>query len=50
MAESPIDDKWNALSSALTEAAKTILGTEKRKKSDWFLDSAEIVEPLLSKN
>ena len=48
-ADSPIDDQWNALSSALTEAAKTILGTEKRKKPDWFLDSAEIIEPLLSK-
>ena len=29
MADSPIDDQWNALSSVLTEAAKTILGTEK---------------------
>ena len=47
--DSPIDDQWSALRSALTEAAKSVLGTEKHKQPDWFLDSAELLEPLLQK-
>ena len=42
-------DKWVAIRSALTEAAKTALGVEKRRYPDWFRESANSLEPVLQK-
>ena len=38
-----IDDQWNALSSALNEAAKSVPGTQRHRQPDWFLDSTDVL-------
>ena len=35
------------LQSALVSAAETHLGTTKRRQSDWFVDSRDVLSPLL---
>ena len=44
-----IQDKWVTIHSALTEAAKSTLGVEKRRHPDWFRESANSLEPVLQK-
>ena len=44
-----IQEKWEVLRSALTDAAKSALGVEKRRQPDWFRDSANSLEPTLQK-
>ena len=44
-----VDEKWNAIRSALTGAAKEVLGERKRSDLDWFEESAAKLEPLFQK-
>ena len=44
-----ISKKWAVIRSALTEAAKTALGVEKRRHPDWFRESVDSLEPILQK-
>ena len=39
-------EKWQAIQSALTGAAESILGTEHRRYPDWFVENACELEPL----
>ena len=41
-----LEDKWNALKSTLTDAAKTTVGLDKRKHPDWFKENRSALEPL----
>ena len=44
-----VDEKWIAVRSALTGAAKTVLGEKKRSDPDWFQESAAKLETLFQK-
>ena len=44
-----VDKKWNVILSALTGAAKEVLGERKRSDPDWFEESAAKLEPLFQK-
>ena len=44
-----VEEKWSALSSAMTEAAKSELGTDQRRHPDWFRENHEHLEPLFRK-
>jgi len=42
-----VEDKWQALCSTLVESADEVLGCCKGKQSDWFLESADVLNPFL---
>lgn len=46
---SSIEEKWCVLRSALTETAKAVLGTERRRHPDWFRENIDSLEPLFHK-
>ena len=46
---SSIEEKFCTLRSALTEAAKEVLGKERRRHPDWFRENIETLEPLFHK-
>ena len=48
-ANGTISEKWAVIRSALTEAANTALGVEKRRHPDWFRESIDSLEPILQK-
>lgn len=48
-AEGTIGEKWVAIRSTLTQAAKTALGVERRKHPDWFRENIDSLEPILQK-
>ena len=47
--KSPLEDKWNKVRGALTDAADSVLGYEKHRNPDWFRESLELLEPLLQR-
>ena len=44
-----VSEKWATIHSALTEAASSVLGKEKRRHPDWFKENADSLEPILQK-
>ena len=42
-----VEEKWRAVSTALTTAADNVLGTSSRHQPDWFSDS-EYIQPLFN--
>ena len=44
-----VEEKWLVLRAALTDAAESVLGREKRGSPDWFRESSESLEPLFGK-
>ena len=42
-----VEEKWQTVRGALTEAAESVLGIEKRHHPDWFRESADALEPVL---
>ena len=42
-----VSEKWATICSALTEAASSALGREKRRHPDWFRENADSLEPIL---
>ena len=44
-----IDEKWRAVRSALTDAAKSVLGVEKRRHPDWSRENALSLEPIIQR-
>ena len=42
-----VEDKWQALRYALVESADEVLGRYKGKHPDWFLESADVIQPFL---
>jgi len=43
-----VEEKWKAVSAALTSAADGVLGTSSRRQPDWFSDSQSRLKPLLN--
>eukprot|EP00117_Sycon_ciliatum_P015630 scpid74294/ scgid15399/ Craniofacial development protein 2; p97 bucentaur protein len=44
---STVDEKWNNIRSAMTDAAQSALGRQGRRQPDWFADSRDTLKPLL---
>ena len=44
-----LGDKWSCLKSAVVDAATSTIGRCKRLQSDWFVEKATILEPLIAK-
>ena len=49
MEDHSVEDKWQGLRSALTDAAESVFGFDKRRNPDWFRESTESLEHLLCK-
>ncbi len=44
-----VDQKWEALRDAITTAACSTLGFNKRRQPDWFRESKDVIQPFLEK-
>ena len=47
--DSSIQEKWNTLKSALSDAAEADLGHSKRRQPDWFQDNSSKIRSLIEK-
>ena len=44
--EGSVEEKWTLLKTALTDAAQSTLGTQKRRSPDWFAENSSKLLPL----
>jgi hypothetical protein len=45
---SQIQEKWDSLRSALSDAAEEVLGREDKRQPDWFRENETAIKPLIA--
>ena len=45
--EGSVESQWTAVRDAVVTSAMDNLGPRKRRQSDWFADSQDVIQPLL---